>query len=246
MARTLLIESAINYEYAHRLLFELSENTPLLKSSSSMLARIASDFTLHHEIGHNSQIDKRFSQFVDGAIDEYLCEIELTDGISITHLKYEMYADIFSINCCIARYSQHLTETNLREYLKFIISMFSAVNALYLFAEDIHKINVDSSYKSFLDKNKSLLVLAHRESLMFKYVTSFVFDKEFVKCAESDDLLAIESDEMISSIITDTDFYTSEHSESGRRVSELISRAFESNEGFDYFMNNKKILRNLS
>ncbi len=246
MARTLLLEASINYEGAHRVLFELSENTPILKNSSLMFARIASDFTLHHEIGHNSQVDERFSQFVDEAINEYLCEIELTDDLNIAHLKYEMYADIFSINCCIARYSTKLSETNLREYLKFIISMFSTVNALYLFAEDTYRINVDNSYKSFLDINKNLLSLSHRESLMFSYVSSFVFDKKFVECVEFDNLLNIGNDEVISSIMIDTEFYVREHSESSRRISELISRAFDSNQGFDYFINNSKTQRNLS
>jgi len=245
MSRTLLLESSIIYENAHRVIFSLSENMPLLKSSSLMLARVASDFTLHHEIGHNSQVDKRYSQFVDESIEEYLSEYCLDDDINIPHLKYEMYADIFAINCCIARYSSKLTETNLREYIKFIISMFSSVNSLYLFAEDIHRINVDNNYQSFLNIKKNLLILAHRESLMYSYISAFVFDREFVECVESDEFLDIGAGDGISSILTDTDFYTREYSESSRRISELISRAFDSSEGFEYFINNSKTKRNL-
>jgi hypothetical protein len=239
LARVLFLESVIGYEPHNRRIYALRDANRSALTRTNLFARMASDFFMHHELGHVAEADDRFDRFIEPTIEAFCAEYpsKTRDG---NLLHREARADLFALNCCFSIYAPNLAETNLRSYFALLIHAVTALNVLYATAHDLHRLNVDPSHCG-LNIEREFELWADRQSIMARYVDDFVFDDRTVPCAHVDEIGPIPVPEGFN-VLTDTEAVLTFLSEDTRRVSELISFGFRpEGNGFEDIISGSRV-----
>lgn len=231
IARVLFLETVIAHEAGWRRLVELKAAHSRLDRSVTFLARLISDFLMHHELGHAAVVDQRFDQFTKAFVENHLSQADLGDfsEAEVAWLTEEATADVFSLNCCLARYAPTASGETLRSYLVFLARSVTVMNLLYAFAADMHRLNVDESFDG-VNVGRELMAWAHRESVMVAYLEAFDFEPETVVAREDDDLLPLRFDDECFSALWHGQELIQPPSENVRLLAEVISQGFEMND----------------
>lgn len=234
MARVLFLETMLAFEGHWRRLVELRTVEPCLRDSSLTYTRLASDFLLHHELGHVAAKDDRFCPFTNDVVEAYLAEtpIEEFSGDDRHWFSEEASADLFGLNCCIARYAPSLSEETLRTYLIYVARSVTAFNVLYLWAADLHRINVADEVAPSSELSIELLHWAHREALMCRYLNGFEFGEERVICAVADQKLELKIGNDQFAPFWSAATLHEPPDDSSRRLAEVIANGFD--DGADF------------
>jgi len=170
IGRVLFLESVLACERVWRIPIEAAANDPALKASTDTLSRITSHFMLHHELGHIATVDERFHPFIRERVALYLDHHDIEDvpvharGV----LKEEAEADLFGLSSSIAAFAPEMAEAHLRAYLTFAVRALTALNILYVMADDLHRANVDPDFP--IDVEEAFALWRHREYLMTAYI----------------------------------------------------------------------------
>jgi hypothetical protein len=189
LARILFLESVIDYERHFRRIYALRDAHRPLLDRANLLARLASDFFMHHELGHVAEVDQRFDRFIRPTIDAHLSNFTDEELRSLDEdlLRQEARADIFALNCCFSIYGPDLTETTLRSYCLLLIHAVTALNVMYAAGNDLHRINSDPAHQE-VDIELAFSLWSHRQGIMLRYLDSFIFDERTIVCAAADEI----------------------------------------------------------
>jgi hypothetical protein len=227
MARVLFLESALAYEPAWREPVLAKEKDKELHDSSDLLTRIAADLIFHHELGHLAEKDGRFASFIQRKVDAYL---EDFDGAAlpveqIQLLRSEAEADLFAINCCLARYAPRMRAERVREYLNFVARLIIAINVLYVFSDDLHRVNVDPEHV-MEPVERALTRWMHREAIMVGYIESFEFGRETIETRTNDRYLGLPQAASLFDGLTDSNQLIACENSDLRRFAQTIDAGF--------------------
>lgn len=238
IARVLFLEAVMAYEPAWREPILEKQSNEALSRSSMMLTRIAADYMLHHEMGHISEHDHRFDQFVKPVVAAHLEESELNDLSTNQRalLIEEAEADIFGINCCLARYAPYMAADELRDYLTFAVRSIVVMNLVYAFADDIHRVNVDSEH-GMSEINHTLLQWQHREKIAVSHIAHIDFDDIGIVTGRQSDLLSLPSADEIFASATRGEDISGIQDDNMRRMALVINDGFENGGNFNAVIN---------
>lgn len=228
MARVLFLETVLKYEPAWREVVRLKDSQPRLSRSVDTFARLTSDFLLNHELGHTAAQDARFEPFTRSWVQAALADDQVPSLTATQRawLRDEATADVFGLNCCLARYAPSLSAETLRSYLIFLARSVTAMNVLYAFAEDLHRANIDREF-CVADIDFEMTAWAHRERVMIEYLESFPFHHETVIPRPQDDLASLPNIPDLFAPMLDTKSLVSPPSEDARLLAEIVSAGFE-------------------
>ncbi len=204
IGRVLFLESVLAFERVWRVPVEARAVDPVLKASVDTLSRITAHFMLHHELGHVATVDPRFHPFIRERVQVYLESGDISDvpEHSRRALKEEAEADLFGLSSCIAGFATVLSEPRLRAYLTFVARALTALNVLYVMADDLHRANVDSSFP--VDVEEAFALWRHRELLMTTYIDSLPLDATTVECLPDDGFLDLpDASELFEGLLDD-------------------------------------------
>ena len=230
LARIIFLESIIDYERHFRRIYALRDANRRLLTRTDLFARLASDFFMHHELGHVAEVDPRFDRFIQPAIDACLVEWAAAGEPTCPDeplLRREARADIFALNCCFSIYGPDITDTTLRSFCTLLVQAVTALNVMYAAAHDLHRLNVDPAHQA-IDIDAELSLWSDRQAIMLRYLDDFIFDKRTVVCASADKVDPIAIPDAMG-ILVNTEALLAPLSEDTRRVSELISFGFNEN-----------------
>jgi hypothetical protein len=243
LARILFLESVIDYERHFRRIYALRTADSRLARCSNLFARLVSDFFMHHELGHVAEVDSRFDPFIRPTIDEHLSELaeDEIQLLDVDLLRREARADIFALNCCFSIYGPDLTETTLRSYCTLLIDGVTALNVLYAAANELHRLNADSTHQ-LIDIDFEFALWHHRQAIMSRYVDGFIFDKRTIKCADNDAIGVVTLPAEALDVLLDPQGLVVPLSEDTRRISELLSFGFaDTPHAFDAVINGSRV-----
>lgn len=243
LARTLFLESVIDYERHFRRIYALRDADRRLLTRTELFTRLASDFFMHHELGHVAEVDPRFDRFIRPTIDACLAEWAATGEPTYPDellLRREARADIFALNCCFSIYGPDLTEATLRSFCTLLVQAVTALNVMYAAAHDLHRLNADPEHQA-IDLDAEFSLWADRQAIMLRYLEDFIFDERTVVCAAVDTIGPVTVPDAIDALIR-TDSILAYLSEDTRRVSELISSGFkERPDAFDVVISGSRV-----
>lgn len=151
LARVIFLESVIDYERHFRRVYALRDANRRLLTRADLFARLASDFFMHHELGHVAEVDPRFDRFIQPTIDACLAEWAAAGEPTYPDqplLRREARADIFALNCCFSIYGPDLTEATLRSYCTLLVQAVTALNVMHAAAHDLHRLNADPEHQA--------------------------------------------------------------------------------------------------
>lgn len=234
IARILFLEAAMAHEPAWRIPLLEKQNNEALASSSMTLTRIAADYMLHHEMGHLSTHDPRFDQFVKPVVSSHLDETRL-DGMSSEQqrlLVEEAEADVFGVNCCLARYAPHLATVELREYLSFAARAVVAMNIVYAFADDLHRVNVDPDH-GMMNIDDMLRQWQNREAIVADHIATVDFKSLGIATKSERRLLSLPAADEIFASSTRGGDISDVQDEDIRRMALVINDGFENGGDFE-------------
>ncbi|KCZ53202.1 hypothetical protein HY29_17460 [Hyphomonas beringensis] len=233
LARVLYLETVGQFEPHWRGPLLRRNEDETLKAASRAISQLTADFMLHHELGHVAAKDRRFYPFVRDVVEEYLADAApAIEAALVRALMDEAEADLFALNCCIASYAADFGYEKLLEYLTFVARAVTAINVLYLFTDDIHHLNVDSTAPR-PDMDRHMGLWAHREKIMCGYLESFSFGPDTVIAKASDSRLALPALTPLFHRITDGAQLTEPTSVDARRFAHVLDLGFQTGDGFE-------------
>lgn len=234
MSRTLFLEAIMAYEPNWRVPVLARAQHAALDASSKTLTRMTADFMMHHEIGHMAETDARFDQFVKPVVKEYLETLVQPDWCAsdMALLREEAEADIFGINCCLATYAPHLSAAELRNYLIFVVRSVVAMNVVYAFADDLHRVNLDPDHV-MKDINQTLGEWQHREAIAVTHIHNIQFDDLGLATQATSQLLDLPNPDTLFASATRGEDISAIQNEDIRRMATVLNEGFAVNHGFD-------------
>lgn len=234
MSRVLFLENIIAYDHLIRPVFKLREVNAGIKKSSDMFTSIASDFLLHHELGHLLFNHFGYQVFIDRAeqlaqsLQEYH-DLQNKDAKSV--FIEESSADVFALAAVVDVYRRYVSKGTLEMYLQFFIISLVRMDKLYAIAAELHRNNVDDSFS--VKNEKELFALWNlREAVLAQLVKVTIdeFFQDVPSVPRNDNFHSIVGAEHLN-VLVDTDF-SEKISEEARLLAETISLGFENSIGF--------------
>lgn len=233
MGRVLFLEAVIEHDQHLRSVFELRARDPKLAASSRLFTAMASDFLLHHELGHVVPVDDQFDTYVQRARDEAeaIPEYATWSSDRRARVREEIAADLFGLNIALGRYQKNASGTTLRQYLGFLAIVVTQLHVLYDLAAEAHRINVDPATDTG-DIAERFSEWSHRQEIMFRYIEEMEFSEDTITPLDADDLLPLPLVRADIDVVTNEDMLVSKFSENSRRLAELVSAGFAEGSGF--------------
>jgi len=243
MARVLFLENLIATDDAFRGLFALRDATPALAASSHLFTAMASDFLLHHELGHVVSGVDAFAPFMAEALayGEKLPAYRQWLPRHQARFRDEAGADVFALTVVMKVYAELAAEPTLRSYLAFLIGAVVRMEVLYRMAADAHRANVDPAFDPG-DVDLDYAMWHARLDVMSSYLDGVAFDAETVTPLAKDAFLPLDGE--VLHALTGTE-YAAPISPATRQVAEAISLGFEGQPGFGAVIEASRVTRQL-
>jgi hypothetical protein len=226
MGRVVFLENLIAFEEDIRSILTLRSTDERLAASSNLFTSIASDFLLHHELGHVLKDDVSFTPFFEEGrnyISKTLAALGREAEVS-GQFEEEVASDIFGLTVVLKVYSEIASAVTLRDYVRHLVHTIIRLETLYHIAEETHRINVIGLGRSE-DIDTAFVHLLRRLNIMDDYVSGIEFGKSTVETLSTDSFIPIMSGDEVNAL-SETNF-SAPVSGSVRRVAEAISTGFE-------------------